>query len=444
MQYRLSIFGFLFLDHQDAPGNQGLLDQHLALKWIHNNIQFFGGDNKRITLFGESAGSVSVSLHLLSRLSSNLFTNAIMQSGSALADWATAKNSEALKRCTDIMETLGCEIKNNNINDAIKCAQGVDPIEALQKSDVYFYSRATHGIAQFTFLPVVDNYFLEEEPLILLNRGKFKKCSILSGANKDEGNWFFVYSFKYFRDYFNITEPPEINYSDFEDHINQLFHFYPQFPYTASPIILKSIAHRYTNWANVNDSFHNRQNLDDAAGDFHFICPAVDFANQYALYDQKVFFYYYTHRSSNHYWPDWLGVMHADEVAFVFGEPLNNTLKFNNKEKILARRLIKYWTNFAKYGNPNGFLENDNLTIMSREKANKIFNEIEFETKTLNQSIEFWPVYKLGMNTDKERIHMRLDAYESEVGYNLRAEYCSFWGKFLTEISLIESKSFFY
>ena len=56
----------------------------MALSWIHNNIQYFGGDSTKITLFGESAGSVSVSYHLLSSLSSNLFNNAIMESGSAL------------------------------------------------------------------------------------------------------------------------------------------------------------------------------------------------------------------------------------------------------------------------------------------------------------------------------------------------------------------------
>ena len=88
------------MDHENAPGNQGLIDQYLALKWVHNNIQYFGGDSTQITIFGESAGSVSVSLHLLSSLSANLFRNAIMESGTALADWATLKNSDAINRYT--------------------------------------------------------------------------------------------------------------------------------------------------------------------------------------------------------------------------------------------------------------------------------------------------------------------------------------------------------
>ena len=166
------------MDHEDAPGNQGLIDQYLALKWIHNNVQYFGGDNTRITIFGESAGAVSVSLHLLSRLSSNLFRNAILQSGSALSDWATLTHSEAYKRGSEILEVLGC---TGNKTEVLSCALKLDPRLTIEKSDEHFYTKATQGIAQFTFVPIVDNYFLEDEPLHALNKGNFKKCPILIG-----------------------------------------------------------------------------------------------------------------------------------------------------------------------------------------------------------------------------------------------------------------------
>ena len=73
MQYRLASLGFLYLDSEQAPGNMGLFDQVAALQWIRDNIAFFGGQPDNVTLFGESAGAASVSMHLLSPLSRNLF-----------------------------------------------------------------------------------------------------------------------------------------------------------------------------------------------------------------------------------------------------------------------------------------------------------------------------------------------------------------------------------
>ncbi|CAG2108636.1 unnamed protein product [Medioppia subpectinata] len=82
--YRLGQLGFLYGDREDAPGNAGFYDQLLALKWVRENAEQFGGDRDRITIFGESAGSWSVSAHILSPLSKGLFKRAIMQSGAAL------------------------------------------------------------------------------------------------------------------------------------------------------------------------------------------------------------------------------------------------------------------------------------------------------------------------------------------------------------------------
>lgn len=68
----------------------------------------------------------------------------------------------------------------------------IEPKTAIEKSDEYFFSKADHGIAQFTYLPVVDNYFLTDDPIKLLENGEFKKCPILLGSNLDEATWFFV------------------------------------------------------------------------------------------------------------------------------------------------------------------------------------------------------------------------------------------------------------
>ncbi|XP_009076545.1 PREDICTED: acetylcholinesterase, partial [Acanthisitta chloris] len=92
MNYRVGALGFLALPgHPEAPGNVGLLDQRLALRWVQTNIASFGGDPNSVTLFGESAGAASVGLHLLTGAGGSLFRRAILQSGSPNGPWATAE-----------------------------------------------------------------------------------------------------------------------------------------------------------------------------------------------------------------------------------------------------------------------------------------------------------------------------------------------------------------
>ena len=84
LNYRLGVFGYLYCNTTDCPGNQGLWDQALAIKWVKANVRAFGGNPNDITLFGESAGSMSISNHIVSNFTRNLFQKAIMQSGMAL------------------------------------------------------------------------------------------------------------------------------------------------------------------------------------------------------------------------------------------------------------------------------------------------------------------------------------------------------------------------
>ncbi|KAG5866107.1 hypothetical protein JTB14_013433 [Gonioctena quinquepunctata] len=93
--YRLGPFGFLSTGDTVIPGNMGLKDQQFVLKWVKRNIHLFGGDSEKVTLMGQSAGSASVTYHLLSSSSAGLFRAAIGQSGSALNPWAF--NREAIE-----------------------------------------------------------------------------------------------------------------------------------------------------------------------------------------------------------------------------------------------------------------------------------------------------------------------------------------------------------
>lgn len=118
--YRLGVFGFLSLGTSASPGNYGLKDQVLLLKWVQENIAAFNGDPGQVTIFGQSAGSASVNYHLISPLSESLFHRAILQSGTATNGWAFDTVQNQLTRTVALAESVDC-VFDNNYQHLIKC-----------------------------------------------------------------------------------------------------------------------------------------------------------------------------------------------------------------------------------------------------------------------------------------------------------------------------------
>ena len=116
INYRLGPIGFLSMGTPEVPGNAGLRDQSMALSWIKENIAYFGGNPELVTLFGESAGSLSIALHLTSPLSQGLFQRAILQSGTALgSDWGLITQDHALQYAENLVIRVGCEQEENTL-----------------------------------------------------------------------------------------------------------------------------------------------------------------------------------------------------------------------------------------------------------------------------------------------------------------------------------------
>jgi carboxylesterase type B len=116
--YRLNAFGFLNLENDAVPGNMGMYDQAMALKWVKNNIRYFGGDPDSITLWGESSGAVSVSAHLISPVTQDLFNRVILESGSLFMQEVVFNQYEDL--ANKLLQMIGCndnKKKNENINN---------------------------------------------------------------------------------------------------------------------------------------------------------------------------------------------------------------------------------------------------------------------------------------------------------------------------------------
>jgi len=175
VNYRLGVFGFLSYPEltkespHHASGNYGLLDQSAALQWVQKNIAAFGGDPKRITIAGESAGSFSVSAQMASPLSKNIIAAAIGESGSLLGLNPVVNLKDAEKAGTDFATT----VKANSLTE----------LRAMP-ADQVLKATATAGFGRFPIC--VDGYFFPKSPLEIYEKGEQAHVPLLVGWNSQE------------------------------------------------------------------------------------------------------------------------------------------------------------------------------------------------------------------------------------------------------------------
>ncbi|NP_001303635.1 acetylcholinesterase-like precursor [Cimex lectularius] len=391
MQYRIGAFGFLYLEplvktgSNDAPGNMGLWDQAMAIRWIKDNIENFGGDPELITLFGESAGGGSVSIHLISPVTRGLARRGIMQSGTINAPWSFMTGERALEIGKILVEDCGCNVSQlaESPSRVMACLRAVDAKSiSVHQWDSYF------SILNFPSAPTIDGNFLPKHPLELLAEGDFPETEIIIGSNLDEGTYFMLYDFI---DYFEKDGPIFLQRDKYLDIVNTIF---------KNMITLErdAIIFQYTDWEKVNDEHLNQKMVGDIIGDYFFICPTNQFAQMFAEHGLKVYYYFFTQRPSTSPWGEWMGVMHGDEVGYVFGRPLNMSLSYSARERDLSLRIIEAFSTFALTGKP------------VPEDVN-------------------WPPY-----TKEQPYYYVFNAEDMGIGHGPRSTACAFWNDFFPKL----------
>ncbi|KAG9080064.1 hypothetical protein FRC06_007115, partial [Ceratobasidium sp. 370] len=189
MNYRLGFFGFPVGSQTMGKGttNLGLYDQRMAIRWVQKSIQFFGGDPAKVTLFGESAGAISVSYQMLyngGRIG-GAFRAAIMQSGAPTSYKSTAQNTSARQKAyNQIASQTGCD----EADDSFECLRALD-VDKLQDAHIATYALPLGSIAFANFPaaygPVTDpnDDFLPMSSSALVAAGKYANIPMISGCN---------------------------------------------------------------------------------------------------------------------------------------------------------------------------------------------------------------------------------------------------------------------
>jgi len=379
MNYRVGSLGFAAFKKPDGSitANYGIADQREALRWIQREVGSFGGDPGKVTIFGESAGAISVFHHLASPLSAGLFRGAVSESGmpaSVSLEWGLTNTAIFAAR-------VGCTSTDSESAHSCLMDKSVEELISAQVSTRNPFSEP------HKWSPVVDGVDLPAPVAQLFLEGKTAPVPLMAGTNTDEGNLFVWPGYQMgmdkaqYRDFVRsmfVGMQPRMALNDAE--LERVFSMYP-------PL-----------------DEDNRGQAAAVLGDASFTCRSQIFAAEHGKRGTDVFLYR---------WDDRLdcmdmvakkalpGVIHLMEVPYVFGTPSVFWCSWSEKEADLSWRTRTMWTNFAKTLNPT-----PNGAPGHRGKV--------------------WPKYEY---SNRSNLVMREEHDVVEVDY--KGEKCKFWDEIL-------------
>ncbi|KAG4067975.1 hypothetical protein HA402_010661 [Bradysia odoriphaga] len=353
MNYRVGPLGFLSTNDENAPGNYGMKDVILSLKWVRDNIANFGGDPDNVTIFGESAGGAAVHYLLLSPQAEGLFHKAISQSGSALNTWAYEISPETLTH--QLAKDLNITFTDNA--DLIAQLRQIKPSVINRAMPSMLDYEIPRGIAHaLPFVPSRDpknvspeEAFLPGHPIDLMYAGKFHHVPYVTGFNDGESlfniledfldpNVFNVYNANP-----HIMIPPSFNVSKGSRESESITEYISDFYFNREPLS-REVRYQYTQYNT----------------DLMFAVGIDQTANIHAqLQDEPVYYYKFSFVGSLNLVKQLLllqnypGAVHADEIPYMFQITSIPAPLLPNNPAVRTRQLmVRLWTNFARTGNP--------------------------------------------------------------------------------------------
>ena len=320
INYRLNMYGFM--DFSSVPGGEnfktapcnGLLDQAMALRWVHENIAAFGGDPDNVTIFGQSAGGGSVSILPVMKEANQYFQKVIAQSGSTTLAFPVGCEA-AQGKTKALLEYTGCK----TMDDIMALSE-----EALQKAYV-------KAVGKFTSCPYYGTEVLPEAPIELYKKGYAKHISIMAGSTADEARLF-------------MGQGPMLSMEEQKK-------FAQRAVGDAVPCLKEEDRKYY-------DKFHRVCRFQEPGlvetefmNELMFRVPMLNQLDVQSAFN-NTFCYYWSYPSSK---PD-IGAPHSVEIIFVFndrGAGTRSTFNGTNIADEIFTVVQQTWTNFARCGNPS-------------------------------------------------------------------------------------------
>jgi para-nitrobenzyl esterase len=323
VNYRLGVFGFFALpalaaeSPQHAAGNYGLLDQVAALRWVKANIARFGGDPTQVTIAGESAGSISVSILMTSALARGLFARAIGESGALIAPIAPV----SLR-------------KLEHQDQAMADKLGIDSLAAWRQLPAGKLLQATRAAGAAEAEVAIDGYLLSEAPALTFARGGQAKVPLLLGSNSQEG---------FYTGILDKRSPTPANY---REALKKLFG--------------QQAARALALYPGDSEA-QVKQSATALAGDLfiaHSTWRWMDLQRRTG--DAPVYYYYFDQPrpGKRHPAPGEVaasGAVHSGEIEYALGNLDGNTVyAWTAADRETSRVMQGYFANFIKTGDPNG------------------------------------------------------------------------------------------
>ncbi len=319
--YRVGILGFYAHPELSAEsprhvsGNYGLLDMIAGLRWIQRNIAAFGGDPNRVTIFGESAGGIAVSMLSVSPLAKGLFHGAISESGGSFGPWSWTPTPGENMRLLAASEASGAEFAKAAGASSLKELRAL-PVEKLLE-----VGKRQRGMAW----PIVDGWVIPDDQYKLYEAGRFNDTPILVGYNSDEG-----LSFSHDKTPNDYIAGVRKRYGPFADRLLEAY-----------PVAADSVP----------------KTARDLARDSAFGWHTWVWARLQSQHGKgKAYYYYFDQHpeypagspQAGH------GSPHGAEVAYVFEHLYDTHRPATPADERISDAMAAYWTNFAKHLDPNG------------------------------------------------------------------------------------------